>query len=73
MKKYSFTSIWVLAILLVTITSSSCARKVGCYYSLETELKSHKELDPLESGNNLSKEIDALNHEVLQAPNCDSY
>jgi len=37
MKKYSISLLSILAAIIITLGSSSCSRKVGCYWSLTPE------------------------------------
>jgi hypothetical protein len=40
MKKYSISILSILAVIIITVGSSSCSRKIGCYWSVTPEIKS---------------------------------
>lgn len=45
MKKYSFLLLSILMVAILSLTSASCSRKVGCYYSLSPAVKQTKSYD----------------------------
>lgn len=44
MKKYSSIITGILLVAVLSFTTSSCSRKVGCYYSLTPEMQTSVDL-----------------------------